>query len=203
MAVAAGEPIPMGSVQRTPNAAPSTSSPDRPSLHCCERSSPVKNRKPEICTSGSVRGRGGNIPTYSAAMVTWGTPWLLPGHHDPSTQGYPIASLPWPRTPPRRSRRSKRGKAGADSQSATGGQGRTGRRLESVPAPQKLGRSCSTEGHLVWPTLLRRRRRRSSRLTPPKAHCFQNVGGTILGDLAQFERPPKINHTGTSVRALH
>jgi len=26
----------------------------------------VKNRKREICTSGSERGRGGNIPTYSA-----------------------------------------------------------------------------------------------------------------------------------------
>jgi hypothetical protein len=26
----------------------------------------VKNRKREICTSGSVRGRDGNVPTYSA-----------------------------------------------------------------------------------------------------------------------------------------
>ena len=31
-----------------------------------ERSSPVKNRKREICTSGSVRGGDGNILTYSA-----------------------------------------------------------------------------------------------------------------------------------------
>ena len=38
----------------------------RPPLHRRERSSPVKNRKREICTSGSARGRGGNIPTYSA-----------------------------------------------------------------------------------------------------------------------------------------
>src|SRR5262249_48411483 len=37
-----------------------------PPLHRCERSSPVKNRMLEIGTSGSVRGRGGNIPTYSA-----------------------------------------------------------------------------------------------------------------------------------------
>jgi hypothetical protein len=66
--------------------------------------------------------------------------------------------------------------------------------------PQKLGRSCSTDRHLAWPTLLGRRRRRTSGLTSPKAgkhQCFQNVGGTIFGDLAQFERPPKINHTGT------
>jgi hypothetical protein len=46
--------------------APSPSSEDRPSLHRCERSSPVKKRKWEICTSGSVRGGDGNIPTYSA-----------------------------------------------------------------------------------------------------------------------------------------
>ena len=31
-----------------------------------ERNSPVKNRMREICTSGSVRGGDGNIPTYSA-----------------------------------------------------------------------------------------------------------------------------------------
>src|ERR1700693_5622192 len=32
-----------------------------------ERSSSMKNRKREFCTSGSVRGEGGNILTYSAA----------------------------------------------------------------------------------------------------------------------------------------
>src|SRR6202163_280209 len=32
-----------------------------------ERNSSMKNRKREICTSGSVRGEGGNILTYSAA----------------------------------------------------------------------------------------------------------------------------------------
>src|SRR5215467_11618901 len=66
MVVASGQPIPMGSVPRSPKAAPSTGSTDRPSLHRSERSSPVKNRKREICTSGSVRGEGGNILTYSA-----------------------------------------------------------------------------------------------------------------------------------------
>jgi hypothetical protein len=36
---------------------------------CCERTSPVKNRKREIRTSGSVRGEDGNILTYSAMTV--------------------------------------------------------------------------------------------------------------------------------------
>jgi hypothetical protein len=31
-----------------------------------QRNSPAKNRMREICTSGSVRGEGGNILTYSA-----------------------------------------------------------------------------------------------------------------------------------------
>jgi hypothetical protein len=37
-----------------------------------ERSSSMKNRKREICTSGSVRGEGGNILTYSAARERGG-----------------------------------------------------------------------------------------------------------------------------------
>jgi len=65
MVVAAGEPTPMGSLQGSPKATPSTGGPDYPSLHCCERSSPVKNRMPEIGASGTVRGGGGNILTYS------------------------------------------------------------------------------------------------------------------------------------------
>src|SRR5215467_11175272 len=69
MVVASGQPIPMGSVPRSPKAAPSTGTSDRPSLHRRERSSPVKNRKREICTSGSVRGEGGNILTYSASSA--------------------------------------------------------------------------------------------------------------------------------------
>ena len=51
----------------TPHASPTASSPDRPSVHSRERSSSVKNRKREICTSGSARGEGGNILTYSAS----------------------------------------------------------------------------------------------------------------------------------------
>jgi hypothetical protein len=71
MAVATREPIPMGSVQRPPNAAPSASSSDRPPLHRCERISPVKNRMLEIGTSGTVRGEDGNILTYSALRLEW------------------------------------------------------------------------------------------------------------------------------------
>src|SRR5215203_4196191 len=59
----------MESLQRIPQATPSTASQDCPSLRCCERSSLLKNRMREICTFGSVRGGGGNIPAYSAQGV--------------------------------------------------------------------------------------------------------------------------------------
>jgi hypothetical protein len=75
MAVATREPIPMGSVQRPPNAAPSASSSDRPPLHRCERISPVKNRMLEIGTSGTVRG--GNILTYSTLEATAFARWSI------------------------------------------------------------------------------------------------------------------------------
>src|SRR5262245_15119238 len=68
MAVATGSSasVPMGSFRRTRQATPSAYSPDRPSLHRCERNSPVKNRKRETRASGSVRGEDGNVLTYSA-----------------------------------------------------------------------------------------------------------------------------------------
>ena len=56
----------MEPVHCTPKASPSAGSPYRPSLHNRERSSPVKNRKREICTSGSARDEDGNILIYSA-----------------------------------------------------------------------------------------------------------------------------------------
>src|SRR6516164_71569 len=56
----------MGPLQRTPGEAPAAFSQDPPRLRRRERSSLVKNRMREICTSGSVRGEGGNILTYSA-----------------------------------------------------------------------------------------------------------------------------------------
>src|SRR6266700_4528023 len=39
-------------------------------IHACsQRSSPVKNRMREICTSGSVGGEGGNILAYPAGKL--------------------------------------------------------------------------------------------------------------------------------------
>src|SRR5262245_3365679 len=68
MAVTAGSSasVPMGSLRRPRQAPPSAYGPDRPSLHRCERNSPVKNRKRETRASGSVRGEDGNVLTYSA-----------------------------------------------------------------------------------------------------------------------------------------
>ena len=68
MVVAAGsrEPAPLEPVHCTPKAPPPASSPDRPSLHYREQSSSMKNRKREICTSGTVRDEDGNILIYSA-----------------------------------------------------------------------------------------------------------------------------------------
>src|SRR5262245_11115414 len=64
MAGASGsrESAPLEPVHCTPTAPPSASSPDRPSLHLRERGSPMKNRKREICTSGSVRDEAGQPP---------------------------------------------------------------------------------------------------------------------------------------------
>jgi hypothetical protein len=63
MLVAAGspEPVPMEPLRCALQASPSAGSPDRP-----KRSSPVKNRKRENCTSGTVRDEDGNILIYSA-----------------------------------------------------------------------------------------------------------------------------------------
>ena len=71
MVVAAGsrEPAPLEPVYDTPKASPSAGSPDCPSLHLRERSSSMKNRKRETCTSGSVRDEDGNILIYSATSA--------------------------------------------------------------------------------------------------------------------------------------
>ena len=68
MVVAAGssESVPMEPLRCAPKTSPFARSPDRPSLHHRERSSPVKNRKRENCTSGTVRDEDGNILIYSA-----------------------------------------------------------------------------------------------------------------------------------------
>src|SRR5262249_6954580 len=46
----------------TPQALPSASASNCPSVHHHERGSPMKNRKREICTSGSVRDEDGQPP---------------------------------------------------------------------------------------------------------------------------------------------
>src|SRR5260370_35118824 len=59
----------MGQLQRTPGTAPAALSQDPPWLRRRERSSLVKSRMREICTSGSVRDGDGNVPIYSADVV--------------------------------------------------------------------------------------------------------------------------------------
>jgi hypothetical protein len=62
----------MGRIQcltRPPSAATGQ---DHPPLHQMERSSLVRNRMREFCTSGTVRGEDGNILTYSASSTRTG-----------------------------------------------------------------------------------------------------------------------------------
>src|ERR1700758_5465467 len=49
-------------VRPPPDALPSAGRPDRPSIHYLERGSPMRNRKREICTSGSARDEDGQPP---------------------------------------------------------------------------------------------------------------------------------------------
>src|SRR6516162_6082669 len=58
----------MGPLQRAPGPPPTAFSQDPPRIRRRERTSLVKNRMREICTSGSARGEGGNILTYSAVL---------------------------------------------------------------------------------------------------------------------------------------
>src|SRR5256885_4686727 len=64
MAVTAGsrKPVLLAPVHCAPKALSSPSTSNCPSLHHCERGSPMKNRKREICTSGSVRDEDGQPP---------------------------------------------------------------------------------------------------------------------------------------------
>src|SRR6202030_4121695 len=77
MVVAAGsrESAPLEPIHCAPKASPPAGSPDRPSLHRRERNSSMKNRKREICTSGTVRDEGGNILIYSDRRDEAHTHW--------------------------------------------------------------------------------------------------------------------------------
>src|SRR5207253_10156451 len=69
MVVAAGsrETAQLEPFHSTPKASPSAGSPNHPPLHYRARSSSMKNRKREICTSGTARDEDGNILIYSVA----------------------------------------------------------------------------------------------------------------------------------------
>src|SRR3954464_15912897 len=74
----------MGSLQRAPGPPPTAFSQNPPRICRREQTSLVKNRMREICTSGSVRGEGGNILTYSAELTR--TEDELVPSHPPSHQ---------------------------------------------------------------------------------------------------------------------
>src|SRR5690349_1430698 len=71
MAVATGssERLHLDAFDGLPEATPAATAQDPPSLRRRERTSLLKNRMREICTSGSVRGGDGNIPAYSAQRM--------------------------------------------------------------------------------------------------------------------------------------
>src|SRR5947207_830851 len=76
----------MGPLQCAPCPPPTAFSQDPPRIRSRERTSLVKNRMREICTSGSVRGEGGNILTYSALRdggIVWGA---VAGEGDPGVR---------------------------------------------------------------------------------------------------------------------
>src|SRR3954454_22031215 len=83
----------MGSLQRAPGPPPTAFSQNPPRICRRERTSLVKNRMREICTSGSVRGEGGNILTYSAAVEQPGVQLLVARHSQPRREE-PLAHQP-------------------------------------------------------------------------------------------------------------
>src|SRR5258708_19429921 len=56
----------LGSLQRAPRPPSAAKTVDRPSIRDRQRSSRVRNRMREICTSGSVGGEDGDVLTYPA-----------------------------------------------------------------------------------------------------------------------------------------
>ena len=58
--------LPVGPPARSAEPTSIAACTDHSPIRCPERSSLMKNRMREICTSGSVRGGDGNVPTYSA-----------------------------------------------------------------------------------------------------------------------------------------
>jgi hypothetical protein len=93
--VAAGsrESAPLEPVHYTAKAASSAGSPNRPSVHLREQNSSMKNRKREICTSGTVRDEDGNILIYSAT----GQCGNVAAHGAGAAVGYARGRLHWER----------------------------------------------------------------------------------------------------------
>src|SRR4051794_24233400 len=114
MAVATGssERLHLDAFDGIPEAAPAATAQDHPSLNRRERSSLLKNRMREICTSGSVRGGDGNIPAYSANYPKPRAGRRPPTPPQPAARPAAPAATPQPgdaerrpsRTPSRRSR---------------------------------------------------------------------------------------------------
>src|SRR5262249_51563024 len=102
MAVAAGsrEPAPLAPVHCTPQALPSASASNCPSVHHHERGSPMKNRKREICTSGSVRDEDGQPPHLRGHRrqflhLAAGAAALSAVSHVARAQAYPARPVRW------------------------------------------------------------------------------------------------------------
>src|SRR5690606_11912424 len=71
MVVASGSPKrrPVDASQRNRETPPAATTQDRPEVCRRQPNFTMRNRMREICSSGSVRGGDGNVPTYSAKRV--------------------------------------------------------------------------------------------------------------------------------------
>src|SRR5690606_35315397 len=71
MVVASGSPKrrPVDASQRNPETPPAATTQDRPEICRRQPKFTMRNRMREICSSGSVRGGDGNVPTYSAQSM--------------------------------------------------------------------------------------------------------------------------------------
>src|SRR6201984_1283012 len=67
----AREAVPVGSLQSVARPPAIATSSDHSPLHRMERSSRMRNRMRESCTSGSVGGEGGNLLVYPALQKEW------------------------------------------------------------------------------------------------------------------------------------
>src|SRR5262249_29140913 len=101
MAVTSGsrKPVLLAPVHCAPKALSTPSTSNCPSLHHCERGSPMKNRKREICTSGSVRDEDGQPPHLLGRRnflhLAAGAAALPLAPHVARAQAYPSRPVRW------------------------------------------------------------------------------------------------------------